>query len=178
MRGAVVQLDRWGLLDRVAEATPAITQTTFRYPSGDVAIELDPLYAPRRTVLDPIMIEAAREAGVTVRHETRLAAIRRSSAGPVDGVELEGAGSGFMASITVCMSLSPRPDRLTRTDAPCRWSLFLSTQAMACADSRAGMMPSVRLSSWKASRTSSSVTGWYSARSVLARWECSGPSPG
>src|SRR6476620_7492963 len=59
MRGAVVQLHRWGLLDQVVAAgTPPVRRTTFTY-AGDVvtvpikpAYGVDDLYAPRRTVLD------------------------------------------------------------------------------------------------------------------------------
>ena len=48
----------------------------------------------------------------------------------------------------------------------------------ACADSMAGMMPSVRLSSAIASIASASVTGVYDARPVAASSECCGPTPG
>ena len=72
LRGAVVQLERWGLLSEVIGSTPAITSTTFRYPDGDVDVPIDPLYAPRRTVLDPILVSAARSSGAEVTHETRL----------------------------------------------------------------------------------------------------------
>lgn len=98
MRGAVVQLDRWGLLDRVASVTPAVTHTTFRYPSGDVDLDMQPLYAPRRTVLDPIMIEAAREAGATVCHETRLVDVARAPSGRVTGVEVAGRIDGRVSA--------------------------------------------------------------------------------
>ncbi len=77
MRGGVAQLSRWGLLDQViAAGTPAIRETTFRYSSSDVTIAIKPwagvdaLYAPRRTVLDPILVGAARAAGVHVRYGT------------------------------------------------------------------------------------------------------------
>lgn len=95
MRGAVDQLDRWGLLDRVVDAgTPAVTTTTFRYGSRDVEIPIEPLYAPRRTVLDPIMVEAASAAGAAVHHRTRVADIRTGVDGRVCGVELTGAIEG------------------------------------------------------------------------------------
>src|SRR5262245_62758108 len=62
MRGGVVQLHRWGLLDRIVDAgTPAIRRTTFRYATDEIVIPIkaahgiDTLYAPRRTVLDPIL---------------------------------------------------------------------------------------------------------------------------
>ena len=49
---------------------------------------------------------------------------------------------------------------------------------IACADSMAGMIPSVRLSSAIASIASASVTGVYVARPVAASSECCGPTPG
>jgi 2-polyprenyl-6-methoxyphenol hydroxylase-like FAD-dependent oxidoreductase len=70
MRGGVLQLARWGLLDQVAAAgTPPIRRTTFRYAGEVVPISIRPgygvdaLYAPRRTVLDPILVDAAVAAG-------------------------------------------------------------------------------------------------------------------
>ena len=62
MRGGVLQLHRWGVLEALrAAGTPTIRTTTFHY--GDEAIEVsikerdgvDGLYAPRRTVIDPIL---------------------------------------------------------------------------------------------------------------------------
>src|SRR5262245_54689377 len=63
MRGGVLQLQRWGLLDRiVAAGTPAIRSVRFDTDGvrTDAAIKpafgTDALYAPRRTVLDPILV--------------------------------------------------------------------------------------------------------------------------
>ncbi|MFI7063749.1 NAD(P)/FAD-dependent oxidoreductase [Kribbella sp. NPDC050124] len=70
----VAALARWGLLDRVvASGCPPITQYSFDF--GPVVINgttrpvdgIDTAYAPRRTVLDKILVDAAREAGVEVR---------------------------------------------------------------------------------------------------------------
>jgi 2-polyprenyl-6-methoxyphenol hydroxylase-like FAD-dependent oxidoreductase len=82
MRAGVLQLARWGLLDQVREAgTPRIGHTMFGYPDGKrVTVSLrssrgvDGLYAPRRTVLDRILIEAAEAAGAHVlrRNAVRL----------------------------------------------------------------------------------------------------------
>src|SRR5215469_5975217 len=75
MRGGVLQLHRWGILPRLREAgTPPVHETTFHY--GDEAITvaikpsggIDALYAPRRTLLDAALVDAAREAGAVVRH--------------------------------------------------------------------------------------------------------------
>src|SRR5205085_6805081 len=65
MRPGVVQLNRWGLLDGVAAAgVPAVRSTVFHYPSGDARVSLrsaagvDALYAPRRTTLDGLRVDA------------------------------------------------------------------------------------------------------------------------
>ena len=80
MRAGVVQLSRWGLLDRVvASGTPPIRRVTFRYGGEQLTLPVQPsagvdaLYAPRRTVLDAILVDAAAEAGADVHHETALA---------------------------------------------------------------------------------------------------------
>jgi len=82
MRGGVLQLHRWGLLPRiVAAGTPAVRATTFRYPGQEVRVDIEArhgveaLYAPRRAVLDRILVDAAREAGADVRFGTRLDAL-------------------------------------------------------------------------------------------------------
>ena len=69
MRAGVLQLDRWGLLDQITAAgTPAVTGTTFHYADAAEHVALTaPLYAPRRTVLDPILFDAALAAGVEAR---------------------------------------------------------------------------------------------------------------
>src|SRR5580765_2295463 len=70
MRGGVMQLHRWGLLDHIVDAgTPPVRRTTFRYANDDVTVTIKPshgvdaLYAPRRTVLDPVLVDAAIAAG-------------------------------------------------------------------------------------------------------------------
>ena len=69
----VAALARWGLLDRlVATACPPIH--TYAYDFGPFTIEGSPgtpdspvAYAPRRTVLDKILVDGARQAGAEVR---------------------------------------------------------------------------------------------------------------
>ena len=70
----VALLNRWGLLDRLrAAGTPATRQV--RFDSGHVVLEgrfpayggVDALYSPRRTLLDSILVDAARAAGAEVR---------------------------------------------------------------------------------------------------------------
>jgi menaquinone-9 beta-reductase len=93
MRPAVLQLHRWGLLDRVREAgTPPVRRVTFRYPGENVAVDLPPsdgvdaLFAPRRTVLDRILVDAARESGARVAFGISVESLQRDSAGRVTGV--------------------------------------------------------------------------------------------
>ena len=100
MRAGVLQLSRWGLLDRVAAAgTPPIRTTTFYYGDQEpvhISIRpsagVDALYAPRRTVLDPILVDAASEAGVDVLHGTRVTELLRDRAGRVSGVRARTPG--------------------------------------------------------------------------------------
>lgn len=93
LRGGVLQLHRWGLLDRViAAGTPPVRRTTFRYATTEVPIEIAPshgvtaLYAPRRTVLDPILVDAAVAAGATVRYGVIVRDVHRDDTGRVDGI--------------------------------------------------------------------------------------------
>jgi 2-polyprenyl-6-methoxyphenol hydroxylase-like FAD-dependent oxidoreductase len=93
MRSGVLQLSRWGLLDRVIEAgTPPVRRTVFHYGSGAVAVPIKPsagvdaLYAPRRTVLDPIVVDAARAAGAEFRFGVTITGLHRDSHGRVTGV--------------------------------------------------------------------------------------------
>jgi 2-polyprenyl-6-methoxyphenol hydroxylase-like FAD-dependent oxidoreductase len=88
----VLQLHRWGLLPAIERAgTPPIRTTTFHY--GDEAVEIaipsrdgvSALFAPRRTVLDRVLVDAARDAGVEVLHETTLIDLVRSGDGSVRG---------------------------------------------------------------------------------------------
>ena len=93
MRGAVLQLRRWGLLGRLARAgTPPVRVTHFHYAQSSVAVPIRPadgvdaLYAPRRTVLDPLLARAAVEAGAELRFGARVVDLLRDTRGRVCGV--------------------------------------------------------------------------------------------
>jgi flavin-dependent dehydrogenase len=75
MRGAVMQLARWGLLSTVQHAgTPAIVRTCFHYDDAVATVPIKArdgvpaLFAPRRHILDRIVIDAAITAGADVRY--------------------------------------------------------------------------------------------------------------
>ena len=101
MRGAVTQLERWGIAPKLRASSPAIEAVNFHYNSSPGAsagidtIDLpitdkgaSPLLAPRRTVLDRTMVEAAIDAGAEVRHLTRLLDVHQHPSGRVTGIRL------------------------------------------------------------------------------------------
>jgi flavin-dependent dehydrogenase len=110
-RGGVVQLAKWGLLDRVlSSGAPAIRQVVFR--AGD-AEELrtvrprdgvDHLVAPRRYILDGILAEAAIMAGATIRTGLTATGLLRAGDGRVQGVRAQapdGTDVRLWASVVV-----------------------------------------------------------------------------
>lgn len=103
MRGGVLQLHRWGLLPKILAArTPRITQTTFHYGDEDIRIDIRPehdvafLCAPRRTVLDRILVEAAADAGADIRHNVSLGTLVNGPDGRVIGATLRDPAFGVV----------------------------------------------------------------------------------
>jgi 2-polyprenyl-6-methoxyphenol hydroxylase-like FAD-dependent oxidoreductase len=91
-RGGVVQLSRWGLLDRVlASGAPAVRQVTFHIGDESVTRQIkqhagvDLLVAPRRRVLDTILADAAQSAGAGVHFGVTVTGLRHEG-GRVAGV--------------------------------------------------------------------------------------------
>jgi flavin-dependent dehydrogenase len=92
-RPGVVQLDRWDLLrDVLASGAPAIRDVSFTADGDTVhrtvkeSAGVDLLVAPRRYVLDTILVEAAVAAGAVLSSGVRVTGVRRDSAGRVAGV--------------------------------------------------------------------------------------------
>jgi flavin-dependent dehydrogenase len=93
MRGGVFLLSQWGLLDRIVDAgTPPVRQARFDYGTDQVAVTMKPtlgveaLYAPRRTVLDPVLVDAAAAAGARIRFGVTVTGLLRGPLGRVVGV--------------------------------------------------------------------------------------------
>ena len=93
MRTGVLQLHRWGLLDEIRDAgVPPVTRTVFRYGADETVVTIRPipgaeaLYAPRRTLLDRVLIDAAENAGATVHFDTTVTGVERDRSGKVSGV--------------------------------------------------------------------------------------------
>ena len=111
MRGGVLQLHRWGVLPRLREmGTPAVRETTFHYGDEAIAVPIRPangvdaLYAPRRTLLDSTLVDAAREAGAVVRHGHTLVGLTRDRDGRVCGgtvLDAEGRSMAIRSDLVV-----------------------------------------------------------------------------
>jgi flavin-dependent dehydrogenase len=110
MRGGVLQLSRWGLLDDIIAArTPPVKRTTFGYRDENIVINIKPshgvdaLYAPRRTVLDPVLVRAAVDAGVDVHHRTSVSDVmmRDGRVAGVHAITSDGRSVDLGASLVV-----------------------------------------------------------------------------
>jgi flavin-dependent dehydrogenase len=108
MRAGVLQLSRWHLLDEIRSAgTPRIETTTFHYGNDALEIPIKPrdgvdaLYAPRRTVLDPLLADAAASAGAQIAYRVRLRELLRDANGRVTGALVESGGHARRIGATI-----------------------------------------------------------------------------
>jgi flavin-dependent dehydrogenase len=99
MRGAVLQLHRWGILPTiVAAGTPAVRSTTFSYSEHDVVVPIEPrsgieaLYAPRRALLDRVLVDAAEASGADIRFGVRVDDVIVDDGGRVRGIAAVAGG--------------------------------------------------------------------------------------
>lgn len=116
MRAGVLQLERWGLLERVVAAgTPPVHRVTFDYGGAPVVIDVDhPLYAPRRTVLDRMLVDAAREAGAQVRFGVDVIGVRTDGEGRVTGIEARSGGRSTRHDATLVVGADGLRSRIAR----------------------------------------------------------------
>jgi 2-polyprenyl-6-methoxyphenol hydroxylase-like FAD-dependent oxidoreductase len=96
LKAGVYQLHRWGLIDQViAAGTPPAPTTVLHAGRERISVEirpfedLDALYAPRRTVLDPIIVGAGVAAGAEFCFERLVEGPMFDSAGRVTGVTVK-----------------------------------------------------------------------------------------
>lgn len=135
MRGGVLQLRRWGLLPAIVDAgTPPVRRTVIHYGDHTEAIDIsakagvDALYNPRRTLLDPVLVDAAAAAGAHVRFGADVRALERDGSGRVTGVTYrDRAGRTRTAHAAITIGADGPRSRVARSvEAPTyrtgRWS--------------------------------------------------------
>jgi 2-polyprenyl-6-methoxyphenol hydroxylase-like FAD-dependent oxidoreductase len=122
MRTGVLQLHRWGLLNAVMEeGTPEVRTTTFHYGTEQIAVAmkeehgLSYLCAPRRTVLDRILVDAARAAGADVRHNVSLSDLHFGADNRVVGASLRNAaGHEIVVSCDIVIGADGRQSTVAK----------------------------------------------------------------
>ncbi|MBX7433948.1 FAD-dependent monooxygenase [Mycobacterium sp. Y57] len=123
MRGGVLQLHRWGLLETVtASGTPAIVATEFGYGDDVETVDIrsadgvSALFAPRRTVLDTLLQDAARASGAEIRSPAIVTDLL-TERGRVYGVEgiVRSTGAPFRATATLTIGADGRGSMVART---------------------------------------------------------------
>lgn len=133
----VAALRRWGLLERL-EATGCPPVETYAFDLGPVAIAGSPRpvdgiahgYCPRRTVLDAILVDAAREAGVEVR-EGFTATEVLASGGTVTGIRGHArGGADVVERARVVIGADGRHSLVARTVRPQQYHERPSRTAM------------------------------------------------
>jgi flavin-dependent dehydrogenase len=121
-RSGVVQLNRWGLLpDVLAAGTPPIRELVFR--SGDFSITrsvkdrigVDMLIAPRRHILDSLLVDAAVAAGAQLMTGVTIDGVRRSHTGRVCGVEGRTTAGEMMFPARFVVGADGRGSRIARS---------------------------------------------------------------
>jgi flavin-dependent dehydrogenase len=111
MRGGVFQLLRWDVLPAVVNAgTPPVNHAVFHYGADEVVVPIsarhgvEALYAPRRTLLDRLLVDAARDAGAQVGYGMRVVDVLYSPRRIVSGVVLidqEGRSHNIRADLVI-----------------------------------------------------------------------------
>ncbi|MBE2221587.1 MAG: NAD(P)/FAD-dependent oxidoreductase [Anaerolineae bacterium] len=100
MRSGVLQLQRWGVLQRILDqGTPAIRRIVLGFGEQEIGFDfreafgVAALYAPRRYILDTELLAAAVEAGAEFRQGYRLLDLLFDEEGRVTGVQVNANGT-------------------------------------------------------------------------------------
>jgi flavin-dependent dehydrogenase len=124
MRAGVLLLDRWGVSPAITAAgTPPIRRTVFDYCDDRVEISIKPtagvdaLYAPRRTVLDAALVDAAENAGAVMEFGTSVTGLHRSAGGRVDGVRIRRGGRDEVVRARLVVGADGRDSVVARQTA-------------------------------------------------------------
>ena len=121
MRGAVIQLERWGLLDQLlSTGVPEVTSTRFAYGDDVTEVDIRPshgtrsLVAPRRFVLDRMLAQAASDAGAEITYGTSFVDVIRNQDGLVTGAILDGPGRRRQLTAPIVIGADGRRSTVAR----------------------------------------------------------------
>ena len=122
LRGGVLQLARWGLLHELTAAgTPPVRGSVFHYGGERIEVPIKPaagvdaLYAPRRTVLDPVLVDGASDAGAEVRFGVTIDHLCHARTGRVTGVVgRDATGAPFTAGARITVGADGMGSRVAR----------------------------------------------------------------
>jgi flavin-dependent dehydrogenase len=125
-RSGVVQLNRWGLLQDVLDTgAPPIREVAFHVGTESIRRTLkerfgvDMMIAPRRHILDPLLVDAAVAAGARVVTGVTVDGVRRSDDGRVTGVHGRNRDGSLDISARFVVGADGRTSRIARSvDAP------------------------------------------------------------
>lgn len=115
----VARLSNWGLLDRViASGTPPIWRRRVEMPHILVDRPLPawspPMLAPRRHVLDAILLAGACRAGAEVRERTPLIGLVTNQWGRIAGVRLRSGGHQLVEKAAIVVGADGRHSTVAR----------------------------------------------------------------
>jgi flavin-dependent dehydrogenase len=114
---ATRRLDGWGLLERlIATGTPGATSVVAHAMGMDLPRPAGayPAYAPRRRVLDSLLVDAAREAGVEVRESFSVQDLLFDASGAVSGVIGQSKGEQVMEDARIVIGADGRNSFVAR----------------------------------------------------------------
>lgn len=95
LRTGVLQLTKWGLIERLTEAgTPPVRDITLGFGQERIEFQvrsdygIDTLYAPRRYILDALIVDAAVAAGAEFADNTTMTGLVHDKDGTVRGIRV------------------------------------------------------------------------------------------
>ena len=128
---SVNRLRQWGLLDKVCAASGTnVYGGTRMHVAGQTFDIAGEGLCPRRTTLDKILVDAARDAGAEVREHCSVTGITRDGEGKVTGITFQSEGKTGEESAQVVVGADGRNSLVARAvDA----EVYGAKESLACA---------------------------------------------